>query len=41
MEEVIDNIIGILEDMLETNKQQKIQLVVALQYVKDRKEKRT
>jgi hypothetical protein len=40
MEEVIDNIIGILEDLLESNKREKIQLVVALQYVRDRREKK-
>lgn len=39
MTEIIDNLIGILEDLLETNKLEKIKLVVALQYLKDEKEK--
>lgn len=37
MTEIIDNIIGVLEELLESNKQEKIQLVVALQYLKDKK----
>jgi hypothetical protein len=39
MKEIIDNLIGVFEELLETNKQEKIQLVVALQYLKDVKEK--
>jgi len=36
---VIDNMIGILEELLEKNKQEKIVLVVAIQYLKDEKKK--
>lgn len=38
MKKVIDNLIGIFEELLEKNKQEKIVLVVAIQYLKDEKE---
>lgn len=39
MKEIIDNLIDIFEELLEDNKREKIKLVVALQYLKDVKDR--